>query len=171
VAGGCYSTIATRNANNKIDTCNNWTADLHDQIDTLGLAFTAKDLMSGKLQVKGDISITHAVTDTAFTGGNYVNNPLAGTGGPTGTIAAYYIAATALPKVTTKTFDLHLMADYAMDKMRNVRFGYLYSYLYSQDWAYDGMQAGGLTQVLPTHEQSPTYSVHAIAVSYVQRFR
>jgi hypothetical protein len=171
VSGGCFNTLGTRNANNKIDPCNNWTADLHDQIDTLGLAFTAKVMMSGKLQVKGDISITHAVTDTAFTGGNYAANPLFGTPALTGNIAAYYISATALPKVTTKTFDLHLTADYAVDKMRTVRVGYAYSYMYSQDWAYEGLQPGGLTQLLPTYEQSPNYSVHALAVSYVLRFR
>lgn len=171
ISGGCYSTIATRNLNNKTDPCNNWTADLHDQIDTLGVAFSAKGLLAGKLQLKGDVSVTHAVTDTAFGGGNYVNNPLAVTGAPAGTIAAFYIPAVSLPKVTTKTFDLRVMADYAVDKMRTLRFGYAYSYLYSQDWAYDGMQAGGLTQLLPSYEQSPNYSVHAIALSYVLRFR
>ncbi len=171
ISGGCYSTIAARNLNNKTDPCNNWTADLHDQIDTLGVAFNAKGLLAGKLQLKGDISVTHAVTDTAFGGGNYVNNPLAVAGAPVGTIAAFYIPATSLPKVTTKTFDLHVTADYAVDKMRTVRMGYAYSYMYSQDWAYDGMQAGGLTQLLPSYEQSPNYSVHAIAISYVLRFR
>ena len=35
IAGGCYPTIANRNLNNKIDPCNNWSADLHDQIDTM----------------------------------------------------------------------------------------------------------------------------------------
>jgi hypothetical protein len=171
IAGGCFPTIASRNLNNKIDPCNNWTADLHDQIDTLGLSFSAKGLLAGKLQLKGDISVTHAVTDTAFGGGNYANNPLAVAGAPAGTIAAFYIPAVPLPKVTTKTFDLHLMADYALDKMRTVRVGYLYSYLYSQDWAYEGMQAGNMTQMLPSYEQSPNYAVHAIALSYVLRFR
>jgi hypothetical protein len=171
ISGGCYATIATRNLNNKTDPCNNWTADLHDQVDTLGLTMSARNLMGGRLQVKGDVSVTHAVTDTTFGGGNYVNNPLAVAGAPAGTIAAFYIPATSLPKVTTKTFDLRVMADYAVDKMRTVRLGYAYSYLYSQDWAYDGMQAGGLTQMLPSYEQSPNYSVHAIAVSYVMRFR
>jgi MtrB/PioB family decaheme-associated outer membrane protein len=171
VSGGCYSTIATRNANFKTDPCNNWTADLHDQIDTLGLAFSAKGLLAGKLQLNGDVSVTHAVTDTVFGGGNYVNNPLAVGSAPVSTIAAFYIPATSLPKVTTKTFDLHLTANYAVDKMRTVRVGYLYSYLYSQDWAYEGMQAGGLTQMLPSYEQNANYAVHAIAVSYVLRFR
>jgi hypothetical protein len=171
ISGGCYATVLSRNLNNKIDPCNNWTADLHDQIDTLGVAVSAKGLLAGKLQLKGDISVTHAVTDTAFGGGNYINNPLAVAGAPVGTIAAYYIPAVSLPKVTTKTFDLHMMADYALDKMRTLRFGYAYSYMYSQDWAYEGMQPGNMTQMLPSYEQSPNYSVHAIALSYVLRFK
>jgi MtrB/PioB family decaheme-associated outer membrane protein len=171
VSGGCYATIASRNLNNKTDPCNNWSADLHDQIDTLGLAFRYKGMMGGKLQLTGDISVTRAVTDTAFGGGNYVNNPLAVTGAPAGTVAAFYIPAVPLPTVTTKTFDLHLVADYALDKMSTVRVGYLYSYLFSQDWAFDAMQAGGLTQMVPSYEQSAQYSVHAAAVTYVYRFR
>jgi MtrB/PioB family decaheme-associated outer membrane protein len=171
VAGGCYATIASRNANNKTDPCNNWSADLHDQIDTLGLAFQYKGLLAGKLQLTGDVSVTHAVTDTAFGGGNYANNPLAVAGAPAGTVAAYYIAAVPLPKVTSKTLDVHVVADYALDKMSSVRLGYLYSYLYAQDWAYEGLQAGGLTQMLPSFEQNARYSVHAAAITYVYRFR
>lgn len=170
ISGGCYPDLATRNLNNKIDPCNNWTADLHDQVDTLGMAFNAKGLMAGKLQVNGDISLTRAVTNADFTGGNYVNNPLAVTGAPTGTVAAFYIPATALPTVTTKTFDLRLVADYALNKKSSVRLGYLYRHMQSQDWAYEGLQPGGLTQLVPTYEQSPNYSVHALALSYIMRF-
>jgi hypothetical protein len=50
------------------------------------------------------------VTNADFTGGNYANNPLAVTGAPTGTVAAFYIPATPLPTVITKTFDLRLAA-------------------------------------------------------------
>jgi hypothetical protein len=55
--------------------------------------------------------------------------------------------------------------------MSTVRVGYLYSYLYSQDWAFDAMQAGGLTQMVPSYEQSAQYAVHAAAITYVYRFR
>jgi hypothetical protein len=33
------------------------------------------------------------------------------------------------------------------------------------------MQPGNMTQMLPSYEQSPNYSVHAIALSYVLRFK
>ena len=171
ISGGCYATILERNLNNKIDPCENWSADLHDRIDTLGIAFQRKGLMAGKLQLSGDLSMTRARSDSGFTGGNYVNNPLAVAGAPAGTIAAYYIPATALPTVTTKSIDLHLAADYKIDQQSSARFGLFYSRLRSVDWAYDGMQPGGLTQLMPSNEQSPNYSIYAFAVSYVYRFR
>jgi len=64
--------------------------------------------------------------------------------------------------VTTRTIDLRLAADYEIDKQRSVRFGYRYARLRSNDWAYAGMQAGGLTQLLPSNEQSPNYSVYVV---------
>jgi len=33
------------------------------------------------------------------------------------------------------------------------------------------MQPGGLTQLMPSYEQSSNYSIYAFAVSYVYRFR
>jgi len=171
ISGGCYATIPERNQNNKIDPCLNWSADLHDRIDTLGIAFQRKGLMAGKLQLSGDLSLTRARSDSGFSGGSYVNNPLAVAGAPAGTIAAYYIPTSSLPTVTTKSIDLRLAADYQIDQQSSTRFGLYYSRLRSVDWAYDGMQYGGLTPVLPSSEHSSNYSVYAFAVSYVYRFR
>jgi hypothetical protein len=49
--------------------------------------------------------------------------------------------------------------------------GYLYSRLHSVDWAYDGMQYGGLAPVLPSNEQSPNYSTHAFGLTYLLKFK
>ena len=52
-----------------------------------------------------------------------------------------------------------------------LRFAYGYQHLSSYDWGYEGSQDGGLTQVLPTREQAPHYTVHSIGISYVMSFR
>jgi MtrB/PioB family decaheme-associated outer membrane protein len=171
ISGGCYSTIALRNASNKIDPCLDWTADNRDRVTTLGLAATKKSLAGGKLDINSGFSFSDARTSNATNGGNYANNPLAVAGAPAGTVAAFYIAATKLPDITTKTVELRAGARWRFDENRSLRVGYLYQHLRSTDWAYDGLQAGGLAGVLPTFEQAPSYTVHTVSVAYLYSFR
>jgi MtrB/PioB family decaheme-associated outer membrane protein len=171
VSGGCFATIALRNANNKIDPCLNWGADMRDKVDTLGAAFSKKGLVGGKLDLTGSVAVSRARTTNDVSGGNYANNPLAVTGAPAGTVAAYYIAASALPVVTTNTIDLKLAGKYAVSKDSAVRVGYRYQHMTSTDWSYDGLQYGGLAGVLPTNEQAPSYRVHTITLTYLYAFR
>jgi MtrB/PioB family decaheme-associated outer membrane protein len=171
VSGGCFATIALRNASNKVDPCLDWRADMHDQVDTLGLSFTVKNLLRGSLDLAGGASYSQARSVTDVVGGNYANNPLAVTGAAPGTVAAFYIPAAALPAVTTETIELHLSARYALSKVNAVRVGYGWQHAKVVDWAYDGLQPGGLSGVLPTYEQAPSYNVHTIGVAYIHTFR
>lgn len=52
ISGGCFATIALRNASNKTDPCLNWTADMRDKVDTLGLSATRKRLLGGALDLR-----------------------------------------------------------------------------------------------------------------------
>ncbi len=171
ISGGCYSTIALRNANNKIDPCLNWSSLVHDKVATLGLSATRKNLADGKLDVVGGLSYSAARTANDVAGGNYVNNPLAVAGAPAGTSAAFYIPGTALPDVTTKTIELRLGAKWKLDDSRSLRLGYLYQHMSSVDWAYDGLQFGGLAGILPSLQQAPNYTVHTVTVSYIYNFQ
>jgi long-subunit fatty acid transport protein len=65
---------------------------------------------------------------------------------------------------------LKLSGRYTIDKSQAVRVGYSYWHMKSTDYAYDGMQYGGLSNVLPTNEQAPNYSVSAVGVSYIYTF-
>ncbi len=171
ISGGCYATIAARNAANKIDPCLDWTMNTHDQVDTLGLTFQKSGLMADKLSLAGDVSLSRAKTDIGGNGGNYVNNPLAVAGAAAGTVAAYFVSAQDLPTVTTNIIDLRLNGKYTLDKQQSVHVGYAYQYMKAVDWAYDGMQVGGLAGGLPTNEQAPAYKVHTVAVSYLYTFK
>ena len=171
ISGGCFATIALRNASNKIDPCLNWNTDMRDKVDTLGLAFTRKKLMSSKLDVSGGLTWSQARSDNGVTGGNYANNPLAVAGAPAGTVAAFFIPATALPTVKTDTVELKLNLRYAVSKQQAIRFGYTFQHMKSTDWAFDGMQFGGLAGSLPTNEQPFAYNVHTVAVAYIYSFR
>jgi hypothetical protein len=174
ISGGCYADIATRNANNKIDPCLNWSADMRDTIDTLGLSVARTGLLGGSLDVRGSLILSQLRSDMGFSGGNYVNNPYAGSvavGVLNSNIAAYYIPAAALPTVSTDSIALRLGGAYKLDAASSVRMAYGYQRLKTSDWAYEAMQLGGLTQVLPTGEVAPAYTVHSIGVAYVMTFQ
>jgi hypothetical protein len=144
---------------------------MRDKVDTLGAAFTKKGLLGGKLDLNGSVAVSLARTTNDVSGGNYANNPLAVAGAPAGTVAAFYVPATALPVVTTNTVDLKLAGKYALNKDSAVRVGYRFQHMSSTDWAYDGLQFGGLSGVLPTNQVAPSYNVHTIMVSYLYMFR
>ena len=167
----CYGTILARNLNGKQDPCLNWDTDMRDKVDTLGFSIRKSGLVGGRLVLGGDVFYSRATTDINVNGGSYVNNPLAITGAPAGTVAAFFIPAQALPTVIMKTTTVRLTGQYQLDKQSTINAMYMYARLEGQDWAYQGMQYGTGTAYLPTNEQFPAYKVNVVAVSYTYRFR
>ncbi|HYM35156.1 MAG TPA: MtrB/PioB family outer membrane beta-barrel protein, partial [Steroidobacteraceae bacterium] len=170
---GCnsFTTIQQRNNNNKIDPCLNWSNDMRDKTETVGATFRKDNFLSGKLAITNDWIYSRARTDYDVTGGNYANNPRAVVGAPAGTIAAFYIPATPLPTVSADTFQVRVSGKYTINRQSAVWAGYSYNHLKSSDYAYEGMQFGGLTGVLPTNEQPFVYSIHTVGVAYVYTFQ
>jgi MtrB/PioB family decaheme-associated outer membrane protein len=172
VGGGCYATVATRNQNNKLDPCENWSLNMKDKIDTLGLNVRHKGLASGRLDMAGDLTFTQARTNYGTAGGVYANNPFAVAGVAANTItAAYYIPAADLPEVKTTIIGLRVTGKYMLDKSSAVRVGYSFQRMKTTDYAYAGMQYGTLATVLPTSEQSPNYTVHSLGAAYIYSFK
>ncbi len=175
VSGGCFSTVVDKNSNAKIDPCSNWSTDMRDKVDTFGAGFKYKNLMGGRLEVGGDLVYTHARTDIGVAGGSYVNNPFA-LAAPVpalapGVPAVFFIPAANMPTAETKTIELRLGGQYAIDKASAVRVLYWYQHLRSNDYVYDGMQFGTLTNVIPTNEQPFNYNVHVVGVTYIYRWQ
>ena len=170
ISGGCYLTIALRNASNKIDPCLDWSTDMNDRTNVGGLSFERRNLLKQKLALSADLVVTRATSDNDVLGGNYANNPLAVTGAAVGTIAAFYIPAKPMPTVYSDMDELRLKATYALSAVSKVRLAYIYAHLKATDYAYDGMQFGPLSGVLPTGEVAPRYIVHVIALSYARQF-
>jgi MtrB/PioB family decaheme-associated outer membrane protein len=175
VSGGCFPTVLQRNQNAKIDPCLNWSTDMHDKVDTFGAGFRYKNLMGGRLEIIGDLVYTNARTDIGVAGGSYANNPFALAApapalGP-GVPAVFFIPAANLPTVTTKTIDVRLAGQYAIDKASAVRLLYWFQHLDSSDYMYDGMQFGTLTNIMPTNEQPFHYNVHVVGLSYIYRWQ
>jgi MtrB/PioB family decaheme-associated outer membrane protein len=175
VSGGCFDTVALKNSNAKIDPCLNWSTDMRDKVNTVGAGFKYRGLASGRLDVAGDLVYTYSRTDVGVAGGTYANNPFA-LASPVpplapGVPAAFFISAADLPTVTTKTIELRLNSVYTIDRQSALRLLYWYQHLKSSDYAYDGMQYGTITSVIPTNETSPSYNVHVIGISYIYQWQ
>jgi MtrB/PioB family decaheme-associated outer membrane protein len=171
VSGGCFSTVQDRNMNAKIDPCLQWQTDMREKVDTFGLAFKQLGLMGGRLDLGLDLLYTKSRTNVGVAGGTYANNPAAVAGKPAVNPAVFFIPAFGLPEVTTKTDEVHLNAIYAINKASSVRLFYWYQRLTTNDFAYQGMQYGTITSVIPTSEKSPSYNVNVYGLSYIYRFR
>jgi MtrB/PioB family decaheme-associated outer membrane protein len=164
----CYTTVQARNGGAKIDICNAWTADSRNVSDTIGFEVSKKKLMSGKLDISGNIMFTRSKSDIGVQGGTYVNNPRAATAGEPG---VFFIPAENLPRLTNDVFEIGVKGEYRVSKASSVRLLYSYQHLKSTpDYALQGMQYGSMTAILPTLETTPKYTVHALGVSYVYRF-
>ncbi|MFZ3322519.1 MAG: MtrB/PioB family decaheme-associated outer membrane protein [Usitatibacter sp.] len=171
VQGGCFSTVSDKNVNAKIDPCLQWAADMRDQVDTVGFGFKRRGFMGGRLDVGADLLWTRSRSTNNMAGGTYANNPAAAAGRPAVNPAAFFIPAQNLPIVTTETTELRLTAQYMIDKVSSLRIFYWYQKLDSTDYAYDGMQYGTITSVMPTLEKAPNYNVSVVGLSYQYRFR
>jgi len=172
VSGGCYATVLDKNRNGKIDPCLNWFTDMRERADTLGLTLARKGLKGGRLNLAGDLVYTWARTDTGVTGGSYANNPFALAGAPVlppGVPAVFFIPATDLPTVSTRTLELRLRAQYAVGKSSQINLLAAYERLRSSDFAYDGMQFGTGTEQLPTNERPFSYSLAVFGISFIHR--
>jgi MtrB/PioB family decaheme-associated outer membrane protein len=171
VSGGCFGTVLDKNENAKIDPCLNWNTDMRDKVDTLGGGVRYKGAMAGRLDLGGDLVFTKARTNNAMTGGTYANNPAAVAGQPAVVPAVIFIPAGNLPTVKTNTIELKLTGQYAIDSKSAVRLLYWFQRLRSSDYAYDGMQFGTITSVIPTNEQASNYNVNVVGISYVYRWQ
>src|SRR6185312_2364514 len=114
---------------------------------------------------------TKSRTHIGMKGGTYANNPAAVANKPAVNPAVFFIPAADLPEVGTELTELRLNARYALNKASTVRVLYWFQRLHVADFAYDGMQYGTLSGIIPTNEQAPNYRVHVVGVSYQYSFR
>jgi MtrB/PioB family decaheme-associated outer membrane protein len=162
-----YTTLQQRNNSNKLDPCLNWSADMADVANTFTIGLRQR---VGALALAGDLIISRAQWDNTVSGGSWVNNLLDGPGAAPTAIAAFFVAATPAPTVTTNNGELRLTGTVTVAKGQAIRIGYSYLRMTSSDLAYEGMQFASTSALLPTNEQPFTYSVNVIGLSYVLAF-
>jgi len=162
-----FATLQQRNNNNKIDPCLNWSSDMLDSVHTVGVGIRKK---AGIVDLLGNVLLSHSRWDNTVTGGNWANNVLVGPAAPPTAVAAFFIGAESFPTVATNTGELRLSGRFPIHKLQSLRVAYSYLRMSSDDPAYQGMQFGSISTVLPTNEQPFKYSVNSIGFSYVLTF-
>ena len=118
-----------------------------------------------KLELGADLVFAWARTNVDVSGGSYVALP-AGLGSPN----KVFIGASNFPTVKTDTIELKLNGKYTINKVSSVRLDYSFQHMKATDYAYDGMQLGSITSVMPTLEKAPSYNVHTIGAVYIYSF-
>jgi MtrB/PioB family decaheme-associated outer membrane protein len=174
VSGGCYPTVAAKNAVAKIDPCLSYAKTDRTKYDTLGFTISKNGLRAGNLQLAAQVLYNRGRTYTVVSGGSYVNNPLAlAAPAPAlspGTPAVFYIAAQNYPVVRVDEITISPTALYVIKKRATLKAFYLFQRMMSTDWAYLGMQYGTGTNYLPSNEKAPNYAVSVGGLSLFYTF-
>ncbi len=169
--GGCnlYTTLKQRNNDGKVSPCLNWFADMPTKTHTAGVELTKK---TDRVELTASAIFSRVRWNNDVTGGTWANNPLNGPGGPPTTIAAFFIAATPVPPVTTTSGELRLGGKVAVAAHQWLRAAYAFLHMASADYAFEGVQTGvgTISGVLPTNEQPFNYNVNMVSVSYTVAF-
>ena len=140
---------------------------LIDDDFTFGLGFKKAKLMAGKLDLVGDLSYSIGKTDYSTT----LNWAGATTGGFTCS-SAFFLTCGDVPSVKNTMLQFKLVGTYEVDKASKVSVGYLFQRLESNDYYYNTLQTGFTpTSVMPTNQQTGSYSVNVVSASYIYTFK
>ncbi len=138
--------------------------NLNENDTTLGLGFKHAGLMQDKLTLMADAtySLGQSTYSTAL---NYPTTGTAACGLSTvGTCGT-------LPAIANRMAALKLGGAYRIDKHSMVGLRYAYQHLNSNDYYFNGYQAGYTpTSVLPTNQSTGSYNVNVISASYMYSF-
>ncbi|MGO9444937.1 MAG: MtrB/PioB family decaheme-associated outer membrane protein [Thiobacillaceae bacterium] len=138
---------------------NFWTNNLTDASTTVGLNAKQGGLFGGRVNLAADL--TYSLDKTGYsTTLDYV------TAACTAPSTSGYNCG-ALPDISSELWQLKLTGDYKLDKSSKIMAGYVYQHLNSNDYYYDAYQLGDTaTGMLPTNQQSPSYTVNVVFVAY-----
>jgi MtrB/PioB family decaheme-associated outer membrane protein len=145
-------------------------SDSGTQLDedlTFGLSVKHGGLFGNKLELLGDL--LYSLSKTRY--GTRLNYTGTTTGGLTCSDPSI-LSCVDLPDISNKMIQARLAGNYQVDKAATISLVYLYRHLRSDDYYYNGLQYGYTpTSLLPTNQDTPTYSVSLVAVTYTYSFK
>ena len=149
-----------------------WSNTLTTNATTLGLAAKQSGFLSGKLTLNGDATFSFASSNYG-TQVNYTpyTSVTGVTGGVPGCGAAVSMTCGSLPAIKNNMAAIKLGGVYQVDKNSRVGLQYWFQRLYSNDYFYNGYQAGtNPSAVMPTQQSNPSYNVNVISANYTYTF-
>jgi MtrB/PioB family decaheme-associated outer membrane protein len=133
---------------------------LNDQDQTFGLNAKRTGMMGGKFELVADFSVTVGRTQYN-TGVPYLSTCSATT----------TLSCGDTPEIYSRITVLKLRGSYKIDKVSTVTVGYWNQRMTASDYYYNGLQTGYTSSsLLPTNQNSGSYSVNAIAASFIHNF-
>jgi MtrB/PioB family decaheme-associated outer membrane protein len=143
-----------------------WTNNLTDQDVTFGLGAKQSGLVGGKLSLVADLS--YSLGKTSY--GTQMPTDLLTSGG-LNCLAASILQCGDLPDIKNITTQVKLVGDYKVNKNGKVQLGYIYRNLKSSDYYYNALQYNYTpTSLIPTNQQSGSYSVNVVSATYIYTF-
>lgn len=143
-----------------------WTDTLKDDDSTVGIGAKQGGLMDSKLELATDL--TFSFGKTVY--GTQLNYATATTGGLTCS-DPHFLTCGDLPPISNKMLQVKLIGKYQLDKTAVVTAGFIHQQLESIDYYYNGLQTGSTANsMLPTNQQSGSYSVNVVTASYSLSF-
>ena len=140
-----------------------WRNRLLEDETTVGLSAKQGELMGGKLDLSADITYSFSKSGYTTTD-NWANAACTAT-----STSGYACGPT--PDIKSELVQFKLSGGYRLDKASNIRLGYIYQNLNSTDYYYNAFQMGMTpTSLMPTNEQSPSYTVNIVTASYTINF-
>ena len=137
-----------------------WFNQLKDNDTTIGAGFKQGGLMGEKLELAGDL--TYSLGKTRYS----TQVPYLA-----GCDAVGTLSCGELPDIRNSMTQFKFTGTYKVDKRSKVALGYIYQRLNSADFYYNGLQYGLTpTTLMPTNQQSGSYSVNMASVTYIYNF-
>lgn len=139
---------------------NNWTNQLKDDSNAIGINARHKGLMGGKLEIIGDLSYS---LDTSKYSTKVPYDPACGTSAK--------LTCGDTPDIKNELISIKLTGNYKVHKNGKVALAYIYQKLNSNDYFYNGQQFGFTpNRVMPTGLREQDYTVNVVALSYRYNF-
>ncbi|HET7832989.1 MAG TPA: MtrB/PioB family decaheme-associated outer membrane protein [Gallionella sp.] len=158
-AGPSYAALLASVALNPLSI---WSNQLTDNGSAIGIRSKHTGLMNGKLELDGDLSYSFDTTGYA-TQLQYVSAQCSPTN---------MTACGALPDIKSRLLTLKLIGSYQLNKSDKLGLGLIHQKLTADDYFYNAYLYGSAPlRIMPTNQQSGSYSANVVAVSYIHTFR